>query len=502
MILYTPQNQLSLDLFKHPFESSLDKENRWVILASLIPWDNLASVYCDKLNSTSGRKSIDVRIVIAALIIKHKLKLDDRGVIMTIQENIYLQYFCGLKSFTIKPVFDASLFVDIRKRLGKNDFDKFNQLVIDTAEEFRDGRSRIKQIEKDCEDEQGKGDRPNKGTLKVDATIADQEITHPNDVKLLNECRENLERIIDVFYHQSDDKLKPRTYKRNARKDFLNFIKKKRKSRQEIRKGVRKQLQYVKRDIAFVNKYLEDSILTKALSNRDCELLKTIAATYKQQKEMFETKTHSCANRIVNIYQPYVRPMPRGKEKVKTEFGSKIDVSLTDGFARIDRLDWEAFNESTDLMLQLNNYHQIYGCYPAKYLGDKIYLTRKNRKILDELGIKYFGPPLGRPSKKNKENASKRCRNRKNAAQRNAIEAKFGQAKRAYNLNDIRAKRKDTSESWVSAIIFVINLTALVKLVGKINPTFLRSIEKVIRIMCQKIIDVKWNTKIKYAFNY
>lgn len=74
----------------------------------------------------------------------------------------------------------------------------------------------------------------------MDATIADQEITHPNDVKLLNECRENLERIIDIFYHQSDDKLKPRTYKRNARKDFLNFIKKKRKSRKEIRKGVRK----------------------------------------------------------------------------------------------------------------------------------------------------------------------------------------------------------------------------------------------------------------------
>lgn len=257
----------------------------------------------------------------------------------------------------------------------------------------------------------------------------------------------------------------------------------------------------MKRDLAFVNKYLEDSILTKAQSNRDCELLKTIAAIYKQQKHMFETKTHSCANRIVNIYQPYVRPMPRGKEKVKTEFGAKIDVSLTDGFARIDRLDWEAFNESTDLMLQLNNYHQIYGCYPAKYLGDKIYLTRKNRKILDELGIKYFGPPLGRPSKKNKENASKWCRNRKNAAQRNAIEAKFGQAKRAYNLNAIRAKRKDTSESWISAIIFVINLTALVKLVGKINPTFLRSIKKTIRILCQKLIDPKWNTKIKYSFN-
>ncbi|NOQ25546.1 MAG: hypothetical protein GQ564_09325 [Bacteroidales bacterium] len=115
MINYTPQNQLSLEFFKHPFETELDKDNRWVKLADLVPWDSLASVYSRKLNSDSGRKSINIRIVIASMIIKHKLCLDDRGTIQMISENIYLQYFCGLKSFTTKPVFDSSLFVDIHK---------------------------------------------------------------------------------------------------------------------------------------------------------------------------------------------------------------------------------------------------------------------------------------------------------------------------------------------------------------------------------------------------
>ncbi|SMO91303.1 Transposase domain [Saccharicrinis carchari] len=118
MIKYTPQNQLSLELFKHPFESELGVNNRWVVLAKLVPWNDLANVYCSKLDATSGRKSVDVRTVIAALIVKHKLKLDDRGTVDMIAENLYLQYFCGLKAFTTKPVFDASLFVDIRKRMG------------------------------------------------------------------------------------------------------------------------------------------------------------------------------------------------------------------------------------------------------------------------------------------------------------------------------------------------------------------------------------------------
>ena len=130
MINYTPQSQLSLELFKHPFEQSLDKENRWVKLAAIIPWDELADVYGRKLDSGSGRKSIDIRMVIAALIVKYKLKLDDRGTVQIISENLYIQYFCGMKEFSTRRPFDPSLFVDIRKRLGGEEFDKFNCIVI------------------------------------------------------------------------------------------------------------------------------------------------------------------------------------------------------------------------------------------------------------------------------------------------------------------------------------------------------------------------------------
>lgn len=39
MINYTPQNQLSLGLFKHPFEQELDNENRWLKLDKVVTWD-------------------------------------------------------------------------------------------------------------------------------------------------------------------------------------------------------------------------------------------------------------------------------------------------------------------------------------------------------------------------------------------------------------------------------------------------------------------------------
>lgn len=144
MINYTPKSQLKLELFKNPFDTELDKDNRWVVLSDLIPWDDLAEVYCQKLNSNSGRKSVDVRTVIAALIIKHKMNLDDRGTVSMIQENIYMQYFCGLEGFTINRVFDPSLFVDIRRRMGNEEFDKFNCIVINASEDIKPHQSRIK----------------------------------------------------------------------------------------------------------------------------------------------------------------------------------------------------------------------------------------------------------------------------------------------------------------------------------------------------------------------
>jgi len=78
MINYTPQNQLSHEGFNHPFDRELIPDNRWVKLAKVIPWDELAVIYSKNLQTGSGRKRVDIRLVIRALIVKHKLGLDDR----------------------------------------------------------------------------------------------------------------------------------------------------------------------------------------------------------------------------------------------------------------------------------------------------------------------------------------------------------------------------------------------------------------------------------------
>lgn len=456
MVRYISEKQLTIEEFKTPFQKKLSADNRWVKLSQAVPWDEFASAYMSMMDSSQGRPAVSPRIVLGAMIIKHLEKLDDRGVILAIQENIYMQYFVGLKEFTVDPVFDPSLFVQIRKRVGRKVFDSLNADLIRTVKGEKDQRHNKKNKKDDGEEPR------NKGKLQADATVADQDITYPTDNGILNESRKKCEKIIDELYELNGKKgVKPRTYRRKMDQAYLAYSKKKTKSKGTHRKMTRKLLECVNRNIKHINRMLDEFEKRGdrfPLTHAQQRLFWIIRTSFDQQKYMYDTDTHSCPDRIVSIYQPHVRPIPRGKLKSQVEFGPKLGVSLDDGFARIDTLSWDAYHEAGDLIKQVESYKELHGHYPELVQVDKIYATRKNRKWLKERGIRITAPPLGRKPEKTKQTQYQKRKQRQEAAERNHIEGKFGQGKNGYNLNQIRARLKDTSESWIACIFFVMNL--------------------------------------------
>ncbi|MDR1097857.1 MAG: transposase [Tannerella sp.] len=173
---------------------------------------------------------------------------------------------------------------------------------------------------------------------------------------------------------------------------------------------------------------------------------------------MYRTKTHRVDDRIVSIHQPHIRPIVRGKSKADVEFGAKIHLSLIDGVCFLDELSWDTFNEGSHPEVYIEQYRRRFGFYPAEVLADKIYCTRDNRKLLKGKGIHLKAKPPGRPS-------ASAVSNHVSPRERNPVEGKFGQAKTAYGLDRIRARLRETSESWIAGIIPVLNL---VKLAGAI----------------------------------
>lgn len=478
---YVSPNQLSLAGFETPFQRELDPENRWVILAHLLPWDELSSVYLKHIpKQSTGRRALNPRIILGSIIIKHMCNLDDRETVEQISENIYMQYFLGYPSFTSRQPFDASLFVEIRKKLGLEALSKINERVAMIKRGYEDKQSKKK------DDDQGDNQPPkHKGSLIIDATACPQNIAYPTDLDLLNDAREKSEGIIDFLYGLSSMDKKPRTYRKIARKDYLRTAQKKQKSKKEIRQSVKKQLGYLSRNIRSIHTLLDQTGLT-FLDKTQYKYLLVVQCLYDQQKEMFDERKHTVADRIVSIHQPHVRPMVRGKAQSKVEFGSKINVSLANGLTFIDDFSWDAFNEGTRLKASVEEYKRRFGYYPKEVLVDKIYCTRENRAYLKEKGICLKAKPLGRPSKSALSNQVR-------PGERNPIEGKFGQGKTAYGMDNIKARLAQTSESWVASIVLVLNLIHLAEVAALWNLVL-----KMIHQLYSEFFDPRENELVEF----
>ena len=119
-------------------------------------------------------------------------------------------------------------------------------------------------------------------------------------------------------------------------------IKKKNKSHKELKEANAKQLRYLKRNLGHIEELLtpyQNNITKSPLKEKLADYYQTIKKVYEQQNYMLENGLNSVENRIVNIHQPYVRPIVRGKEGKKVEFGSRIQLVLINGFGFIDKLD-------------------------------------------------------------------------------------------------------------------------------------------------------------------
>jgi len=443
---------------------NLQKDNRWVILADKLPWDELANIYYRSLNPGMGAPAKDARLVIGALIIKHTLGLDDRETIETIRENMYIQYFLGLCEYTYNDVFDRSLFTTLRYRMGDDKFDEMTCELIKLVDASKHSQNKTKPHDgtqgittSETTPEQSKDLPKNQGKLLLDATVADQMIVYPTDFGLISNSRQESERIIDKICEVLNIE-KPRTYRRNARKAYLDLAKKKHKTKKEIRKGIGKQLRFLRRNIKTIHQLLDKAEkLPFPLDIRDQKIFFVIQHVYDQQMAMYRNKLHSTDDRIVNIYQPYVRPIVRGKDNAQVEFGAKIGLSLVDGFSRINTLSWDAYNESTELIKQVDDYKELKGFYPEVVIVDKIYGTRDNRAYLKKYGIRFCGKQLGRPAKESLTPYQK-LKQKIERGIRNQIEGKFGQGKNAYELDRVRTRTAKTSESWIACIFFIMNL--------------------------------------------
>ena len=286
---------------------------------------------------------------------------------------------------------------------------------------------------------------------------------------MLNKARECSEKIIDELHVKGEQK--PRTYRKKAHKDYTSYARIRKPKAKQTRKAIGKQLGYLKRNIGHIEKMLAGG---KTFPAKFEEKFSTIQTIYTQQKEMYDNRTHSVKDRIVSLSQPWIRPIVRGKAKAKVEFGVKLDISVCEGWTRLERHSFDAYNESTGLKDMIEQYKERTGHYPERVLVDKIYRTRENLKYCKQHKTRLSGPALGRPKKDaevdKKQNYIDEC-------ERVEVERKFSLAKRKCGMGMIVTRLKETTCHSIAMSVLLLNLRRIEKLRAEILLLFARSLK-------------------------
>ena len=436
--MYRRKDRKTLPLFPElfPFGGKLNENNRWLRIAELIPWEDLEDEYA-KHFSDVGRPGKDSQLVLGLLLLKHMTGLSDVGVVEEVLENPYMQAFCGFERFMTEDLLDPSTLTKMRERLG---LEFFKELEAKTYKLLIDRRI-IK----------------SKGML-VDATVFPEEIKYPNDVGLLNDVREWLEKNIKKLGKVIGKRY--RTYPRRSRKEYLNFSKKKTKTKKTIRKAKKQMLQYVRRNLKHLKDAIEQVKATgQKLKQNILARLEVAEKIYRQQDEMYRRKTNRVEDRIVSFHRPYVRPIKRGKQGKKTEFGGKGALVQVGGFLFLDYFAHRAFAEEEFTADHLQAYVDRFGKLPPYVSMDAKYGTQENRDLMKDLEIRASFKRRGR---KPKIADSQDRWFKQKQKERNRIEGSFGNGKEHYGLDRVRYSIKNGSEIWIRSGILAMNLKTAV----------------------------------------
>lgn len=411
--------QLAIFDFNGVLQIPLDQDNELVSMAKLIPWDELVDLISTKYSSKRGRKTKSIRMMLGLEILKRKYGLSDEDVVERFKTDITFQYFCGFNSFVNEKDFlDASSMTIFRGRLDKELLEKIENLIAVRL---------IKHLPK-----------KRRHSIITDSTCLPANVTFPTDTKLLSRVYEKLLKV------GKEIGMKVIRGKRKIKSFIRGFNLKRNKTKKEIVSARKKLVRATKG-------------LLKKIRNRVGKVANTVLEIaqkiIEQQDARNQGKTNIIENRIVSFHEPDVRPIKRGKDGNKCEFGKKVALSVIgEGIVVSVKIDNNNFDDREIIKAAIEKHKELTERDPTEIIMDRGGDSKKNHDELKERRIKDGVQRKGRQKDK-PTRVQKRQRNR-----RSVVEGKIGTAKHRYGLNRNKYREKN-AQVWLTFGLAVMNLT-------------------------------------------
>ncbi len=384
---------------------------------------------------------------VALMVLKSYTGLSDKDLIAQLNANIHYQLFCGVRINPLNPLTNFKIVSEFRCEIGRKlDIDSLQQVLASHWKPYLENTS----------------------VLMTDATCYESAIRYPTDVKILWEG-------VDWVYHQLKVIIKslksrmPRSKydKQNSR--YHTYCKKRKRSLSETRILKRSLIHLLDKLIGELEETVNENRSRLELSGRFHNRLSIIRKVLHQQRIRFQGG--EVKGLIVSIDKSYIRPIVRGKETKRVEFGVKVNTIQVDGINFIEHLSFDAFNEGIRIPQCINKQQTLFRKRVTHLAADRIYATNYNRKFCSKRAITTSFIRKGRASKE--EVQAQQMRNLLNKERSTRLEGSFGTEKQHYSLDKVKARTKQTEILW---IFFGIHTANAVRMIPKVERALKKQI--------------------------
>ena len=352
---------------------------------------------------------------VAMMFLKSYTGQSDDGLIELFNGSIHMQMFCGVLIDPAKPIKNGKIVSAIRNRIAA---------VLD-----------IMELQRVLYDKWG-GSLRDKDLCLTDATCYESHLRFPTDIKLLWECCEWLQALLAKTCKRLKERL-PRNKYHDIDHARLGYAKQRRHTKAATEKLRRRLLALLSKQIGQWNRICRIHTIGIVLTDEQSKRLAALKEVFRQQSALAQKK--EVKHRIVSIDRPYIRPIVRGKENKRVEFGAKVNNIQIDGISFIERHSFEAFNEGVRLRESIEYQQELTGTKVTRVGADTIYANNENRRYCTENGITTCFVRKG-PKPKEEDAGVSTARRIIGTLRSTAMEGSFGNQKQRYGMGRIAAR--------------------------------------------------------------
>lgn len=415
-------------------------------LRQVLPIKELSSLLPERKNKSGAKSWLDNEGMIALMFLKHYTGMSDADLVENINNNFAMQMFCGIRLNKFERIKDKNLPSAIRCKVAMFlDMDQFQKIcVLHWKEDMKD-----------------------LNVLMNDAVVYESEIKYPTDVKLLWDCNDWIYRQMFDLYEQLGMK-KPRCKYKEQKSKQAVFSKRKKKTYKDNQRRIKRLLALLEKGLILLQegihqyhiKSKQDLFIESLLDGKFYEKIKTIKTILSQQRYMIANPGKRPSDRIVSLAKPWVRAIVRGKENKPVEFGPKVHMSQTDGINYIEHYSYKPFNETKRLKVSVLKHEVLFKVKCTHYAADNIYPTNENRRFLTARNTYTNFSQKGRVSQEDEDQVGQ-MRSLLGKRRATVLEGSFGNEKRHYTLNKIKARLEKTERLWVYFSVMTANASKI-----------------------------------------